>query len=78
MMMKALLGTTQSFRIPPFSKTNGVLKLKSIKKSHSSVCLSSFLLLLGGPVQVPLGVPITERPGIHLWTWAGRETWPRR
>lgn len=40
--------------------------------------LRLFLLFAGGAVQVPLCVLVSERPGVHLRAWTGRQTWPWR
>lgn len=60
-------------------KTTGAGDTNKDKEASQFTCLFlSFLFLVGGPLQISLGVPVTERPGFHVWTWTGRETWSWR
>lgn len=47
---------------------------QTCKASQFTCLFLSFLFLVGGPLQISLCVPVTERPSFHVWTWTGRET----
>lgn len=58
-------------------KTTGAADTNKDKEASQFTFIFFYLLsifLVGGPLQISLGVPVTERPSLHLWTWTGRET----